>query len=110
MAAYSLLKDGGVRRNADGLNIPETLDYGPWQEYLVWRQSNTPDPIEPDPPPSQEQLDAIAAKADADVQALAAMTPAQASAYVQANVNNLADAKAFLKRCAVILSVLAKRL
>jgi transcriptional regulator of nitric oxide reductase len=50
------------------------------------------------------------AKADARLQTLAAMTPVEVRAWVQANVNSLADAKDLLKTIAVVVSILARRL
>lgn len=111
MADYTLLKNQMIRRNVDGSQFPESPTNRDRIEYLKWQTAgNTPDPIEPDPPPSQDELNIIAAKADADVIALAAMTPVQAAAWVTANVTDLASARSFLKRVAIILSVLAKRL
>ena len=54
--------------------------------------------------------DAIAARADAKLAALGNMTPAQARAWVQANVSNLADAKDVLGTLAAAVSVLSRRL
>lgn len=63
-----------------------------------------------------ERLQAIAdegnratAKSDNVIQYLVTHTPAECAAYVNANVNNLADAKAFLGKVAMALSVLARR-
>lgn len=49
------------------------------------------------------------AKADNVIRYLVTHTPAECAAYVNANVNNLADAKAFLGKVAMVLSVLARR-
>lgn len=48
------------------------------------------------------------AKADNIVQYLRDHTPAKCEQYVQNNVTDLASAKAFLKKVAMVLSVLAK--
>lgn len=72
-------------------------------------------------PPTAEQLaeqalrekheaDATAAKADAKLTALGAMSPAQVRAWVAANVTNLADAKDVLGTLAVAVSILSRRL
>ena len=109
MAEYTLSKNGVTRINGD--NIPNSMDNRDWQAFLAWQaQGNTPDPLNPDPPPSKDQLDNAAARADSEIQALAALTPAQARAFVTANVNSLADAKALLGRMAAVLCVLARRL
>lgn len=50
-----------------------------------------------------------AIKIDAFVQSFIAMTPAEVDAYVQANVNNLADAKSLLKKLSVMVLLLARR-
>lgn len=59
---------------------------------------------------AQEALIAAKAEAQADniVQYLRDHTPAECAQYVENNVTNLASAKAFLKKVAVVLSVLAK--
>ena len=49
------------------------------------------------------------AKADNVVQYLRDHTPAECSDYVQDNVTDLASAKAFLKKVAVVLCVLSKQ-
>lgn len=71
-------------------------------------------------PPTPEELAAEAAqkalrsakaevKADNVINYLVTHTPAECAAYVNANVNNLADAKAFLGKVAMALSVLARQ-
>ena len=62
------------------------------------------------PPPTQDQLDAVAARQNAKLAALAAMTPAQVSAWADANVTNLATAQDAIKTLAIAVSVLARRL
>lgn len=52
----------------------------------------------------------IDAKADSVVQTLRYMTPAQAEAYVHAQVIDLASARSLLKKFAVVLCVLVRRL
>lgn len=109
MALYKLIKIGV--RHEDGRTIVGSVENRDWREFLKWQaDGGVPDQIDPDPPPTQEQLDVIAAKSDADVIALAGMTPAQAAAFVQASVVDLPSAKLFMKRVAVVLSVLSKRL
>lgn len=61
-------------------------------------------------PVSQEQLDIEAAKIYAKLAALRTMTPQQVQVWVDANVNNLADAKDALKTLAIAVGVLARRL
>lgn len=59
---------------------------------------------------SKDLQDALNAKADAKLAALAAMTPAQVRAWVASNVTNLADAKDALATLAVAVSILARQL
>ena len=59
---------------------------------------------------AKDKADAIAAKADAKLQALSAMTPTQVRAWVAANVSTLADAKDALATLAVCVSILARKL
>jgi len=57
MATYKLTLAGCVRE--DGLSIPNNQDNRHWREFLAWQAAgNTPDPIDPDPPPTQDQIDA----------------------------------------------------
>lgn len=62
------------------------------------------------PPPTQDQQDAEAAKQYAKLSALRGMTPAQVGAWVDANVTNLAQAQDAIKTLAIAVSVLARRL
>lgn len=61
-------------------------------------------------PPTQDQVDATAAKAYTKLTALRGMTPAQVGAWVDANVTNLATAQDAIKTLAIAVSVLARRL
>lgn len=76
--------------------------------------------IQPIPPPTQEELDAIAqaeadaaaktaAKADNVVKYLRDHTPAECVDYVNTNVTDLASAKQLMKKFAVVLCVLSKQ-
>ena len=58
----------------------------------------------------QSVQDAEDAKAYAPLAALANMTPAQVQSYIQANVTDLASAKAAIKTLAVAVGILARRL
>ena len=66
-------------------------------------------PLAEDPQEAADNAATAAAKADNVIQYLVTHTPAECAAYVDANVNNLADAKAFLGKVAMALSVLARR-
>ena len=67
-------------------------------------------PPDPPPPPTQDELDTVAARQYQKAQALFAMSPAQMSAWIDANINTFADAKDALKTLAIIVSVLGRRL
>lgn len=61
------------------------------------------------PPLTQEEIDVSVARSDNAINTLKAMTPAQARAWVNTNVNSLADAKQLLGTMAAVLCVLARR-
>ncbi len=100
---------------------PDTTIYGAWR---VRQQDDADHPGQeevaddhPDvvaftapKPPTQDQLDAAAAKAYAKLAALMTMTPAQVQAWVAANVTNLAQAQDAIATLAIAVSVLARRL
>jgi hypothetical protein len=58
---------------------------------------------------ADEDAAKTAAKADAFVQQFVDMTPAQVSAWFDANVTDLASARTAMKRMALMLLLLAKR-
>jgi len=57
-----------------------------------------------------DEADAKAARSNGKLAALAKLTPAQTQAWVNANVNTLAEAKDVITTLAVAVSVLARRL
>ena len=65
---------------------------------------------DPPPPPSQDELDAQAARSYAKLNALKGMTPAQVDAWVENNVNTLAQAKDAIKTLSIGLAILARRI
>lgn len=108
MSLYKLTQSGVIR---GALNIPADRLNADWQQYQLWLAAgNAPDPADPLPLRSPDLVDADAAKAIAAVVALRNMTPSQATAWVVANVNTLADAKSLLGTMAAVLCVLARRL
>ena len=113
---------GWIENDAGGENEPiEELPQ--WAvDAIAARTKAVADALEAaNAPPTAEQLaeqalrekheaDATAAKADAKLTALGAMSPAQARAWIAANVTNLADAKDVLGTLAAAVCVLARRL
>jgi hypothetical protein len=109
--SYKLRLVPGVIRLADGAFVPDDSKSHAWQQYQAWvAAGNTPQPADPPPPPSQDELDAASAKAYAKLQALMGMTPAQVQAWVSANVTNLAQAQDAIATLAIAVAVLARRL
>jgi hypothetical protein len=62
------------------------------------------------PAPTQDEIDAAAAKSYAKLNALSNMTPAQIQTWVTNNVLTLADATDAIKTLAIAVSILARRL
>jgi hypothetical protein len=59
---------------------------------------------------TQDQIDVVAARSYAKLQALMMMSPAQVQAWVAANVTNLAQAQDAIATLATAVGVLARRL
>lgn len=59
---------------------------------------------------TKDETDASAAKQYAKLQALVGMTPAQVTAWVDANVTNLSQAQDAIKTLAIAVSVLARKI
>ena len=120
MARYHLL-ERGVLDTQDGTVIAD-VSHPKWQDYIQWvTAGNIADAfVVPAHVPTQAEIDANAElaeqaailatlKADAAVQALRTRTPAQVDAWIDAQVNSLADARAVLKILARILALLARQ-
>lgn len=108
MAEYTLTSDpNAVIINKTGQRILTTNEE--WYEYDKWLDAgNTPDPYVPDAASVAFNTKRNLLLADVDrkdIQArLDGATPAQIKAYVDNNVNNLADAKTLLKKILLLLS------
>jgi len=109
---YKLLRDStAVLRVEDGAVIPVDKGNADYELYLVWvSQGNAPLPADLPPPPSQDDIDAAAARQYAKLRALVGMTPAQVQAWVTANVTNLAQAQDAIMTLAIAVSILARRI
>jgi hypothetical protein len=68
------------------------------------------EPADPPPPPTQDELDAAAARQYAKLVALRDMTPEQVAAWIDANVTDFAKAKDAIKTLAIAVGILARRL
>lgn len=108
MSAYRLNSEGVVVRNSDAATIPVDLSNPDYLAFLA--SGETPDPYIA-PAPTQDELDAIAAKSDALIEQVAGMTPAQVLSFVQQNFSGLnAQQQKFLFVCGVAASFVARRL
>lgn len=108
MAEYTLTSDpNAVIINKTGQRILTTNDE--WYEYDKWLDAgNIPDPYVPDAASiafnaKQKVLTDDADRKDLQTR-LNGATPAQIKAYVDNNVNNLADAKTLLKKILLLLA------
>ena len=108
---YKLPEGKGILRTQDGAYIPDDPKNRDWVDYQKWlSDGNTPLPKDPAPLPTQDEIDATAAKTYGKLAALKGMTPAQVQAWVDANILTLADVKDALKTLAVAASILARRI
>jgi hypothetical protein len=113
--AYKKVNFNGVlsaiRRLADGASIPINPDNRDYAEYLKWvTDGGVPEEADPPPPPSQDELDAEAARTYAKLVAIRDMTPAEVQTWIDANLTDLATAKDVIKTLAVGFCVLARRI
>lgn len=102
----------GFYRVIDKRPAKPTTTYSYSDDVVTWDGSKpvrTATLVDP-PAPTQDELDAAEAKAYAPLAALAAITPAQIQAYINANVTDLPSAKAAIKTLAVAVGILARRL
>lgn len=120
MNRYELRAVGVFDRQTEEIVLPGTPE---WGEYMAAMARGEPvDPMPPPPPPPPPSPEEVGARAeivacetvrselrlDAAVRALRNRTPAQVDAWIDANVNSLADARAVLKILARIVALIAR--
>ena len=105
-----LINATAVLRLADLAIIPNDDKNRDWLDYLAWcADGHAAEPAEV-PAPTQDELDAAAAREYAKLVALRGMSPAQVVAWVTANVTNLTQAQDAIATLAVGMSVLSRRI
>lgn len=108
--SYKLLING-VKRLLDGAIIPPDERNRDWIEYQKWLSvGNTPLPKDPPPQPTRDELDAKASREYTKLITLKGMSPSDVAAWVDSNINTLADVKDALKTLAIAACVLARRI
>lgn len=112
MENYKLTAQGGcVIRQSDGYCIPFADGNTNYEQLLEWLAAgNTMIPADPPPPPSQDELDVQAVKADVKLMGLTGMSPAQLKTHFANNVTTQASKDDVLLRLAIAVSILARRL
>jgi len=110
MAQYRLTANDIVVRASDNANIPNDPGNSDRIVYNAWvAAGNVPDPyVKP-----QEEIDSATRKSSFDADAtradllarLRTATPAQINTYVDANVTDLASARALFKKILLVLAV-----
>ena len=118
-ARYELRTRGVFDNSISALVLPGSST---WPDYLDWvRAGNAPDPDSTTAavPPTQAELDALAAiddkadharqlRANFLVQQLVTRKPAQVDDWINTNVTDLASAKVVLRVLAYVVALLAR--
>lgn len=110
---FKLLRNStSVLRLADGATIPDDERNIDRQKYQLWiGEGNAPEPADPEPPPTQDELDAEAAKRDTAIAALAGLTNAQVRTYINNSFPSLTAAERDkLGALAVIVKNMVRRI
>lgn len=115
---YRYIKNNRILHEDSGFSIPKDPKNIDYQKFLQWESAgNTAAPYAPSTEETAKELaaskleaDRAAAKQHARLQALAAMSPAEVIAWVEANVKTLPDAKDTIATLAVAVSILARQL
>lgn len=124
---YKQLRNStSVLRLTDGACIPADPQNADFAQFVRWRDGWTekledgtevvhpphvPALADPAPPPTQDEIDAVAARADAKVATLAGRTPAQHRDWVNRNFPSLTDPERDkLGTLAVVVGILARRI
>lgn len=101
----------GVMRISDGASIPPDISNSDWRNYQKWLSlGNSPLPKDLPPQPTKDELDAKESKEYAKLISLKGMSPSEVQAWVDSNINTLADVKDALKTLAIAASILARRI
>lgn len=108
MASYQIDSSGALRRKSDGAVIPPDMGNTDYRTFLA--SGETPDPyVEPPEETARRQrkaaFDADATRADL-LSRLALASPAQISSYVDANMTNLAEARALVKKMLLVMAAI----
>ena len=97
-----------VSRRVDGVQVTERVEIT-GAELVAFQEATKPKPLTPEQVAEKAEYDEkVAVKADTFVSNFIAMTPAQATSYVDTNVKDLASAKSVIQKLALMVLVLAK--
>jgi len=97
-----------VKTLVDGVLVSERVEMK-GDELAAHQEATKPKPLTPEQVAEKAEYDEkVAVKADAFVANFIAMTPAQATSYVDTNVKDLASAKSVIQKLALMVLVLAK--
>ncbi len=110
--AYKLTRSGNTVILDGKFVIPFIESNNDYINYLNFLAGGgVPDPADPAPIPSQEEIDRAAARADTKLQLLASKTPAQIKTFVNSNLTLSTQAdKDFIASIAVAIGILYNNL
>ena len=97
-----------VNKLVDGVRVVEMVEMA-GAELAAQQEATKPKPLTPEQVAEKAEYDEkVEVKADTFVSNFIAMTPAQATSYVDTNVKDLASAKSVIQKLALMVLVLAK--
>jgi hypothetical protein len=113
LAEYGVYPVTSVARPAFSLT-QDAVEQPPQQINGVWTQAWSMVDVSPEEAAARQKRAGDAAqreavKVDAFVQNFIAMTPAQVTAYIEGNTNNITEVRALLNKMALMLLALARR-